>query len=349
MRGLILEDVGRIALRDDLADPSLLDARDVIVEVSAAGLCGSDLHPYLGREPARTGVVQGHEIVGRVLDAGPAVSTVNAGDRVVAAFTTSCGLCEPCRRGLTARCVSGWLFGYGAVDPQGTVLHGGQAERVRVPLADGTLLPLPDSIPDAVGVLLADNLPTAVYAVRRADFEPGATVGVVGLGSVGLLAVQEAMRAGAGSVVAVDPVGDRRDRATSLGVTALHPDQAEELAGSCDAVVEAAGAPPAQRLAFTLLRPGGTLSIIAVQTDQTFPFTPVEAYDSNLTIRAGRAPVRAILHDLLPAVAAGKHDVQADPIFTHVGVALEDGPELYRRFAAREDGLVKAYFAPQRR
>ena len=259
MRGLVLEATGRIAFRSDLAEPALLDPRDVIVEVSAAGLCGSDLHPYEGREHVRFGVVQGHEIVGHVLSAGSAVSTVRPGDRVLSAFTTSCGHCDPCRRGLSARCVDGWLFGYGEPDPTGRVLDGGQAERVRVPLADGTLVKVPETVTDLEAVLLTDNLPTAAYAVRRAEVGDGAAVAIVGLGSVGLLTVTATLAAGAASVLGIDPVAERRELASAMGATAAAPDDAARRQGQFDAVIEAAGTQAAQRLAFSLVRPGGTL------------------------------------------------------------------------------------------
>ena len=346
MRGLVLDGPGRIRLAADLPDPRLVDDTDAVVAVTAAGLCGSDLHPYEGRERVRPGVVQGHEIVGRVVATGAAVSRFAVGDRVLAAFTTSCGGCAACRAGLTSRCERGELFGYGDPDdPSRPALHGAQAEQVRVPFADSTLVAVPEACTDAEAVLLSDNLPTAWYAMQRADIAAGAAVAVVGLGSVGLLAVHAALQQ-AGSVVAVDLVADRRERAAGLGATALTPQDMSAGDQRFDAVIEAAGSPAAQRLAFSLLRPGGTLSVIAVQTDATFAFTPVEAYDRNVTLRAGRAPVRGLLDTLLPLVAGGAVRIPTATVVTHDGVALEDGPALYRRFAAREAGLVKAVFRP---
>ena len=344
MRGLSLDAVGVVTYRDDLADPVLEDERDAIVKVTAAGLCGSDLHPYSGREATRFGIVPGHEIVGTVIETGAGVTAFAPGAHVLAAFTTSCGSCEFCLGGLSARCVSGQLFGYG--DPAGTVppLHGGQAEFVRVPLADSTLVAVPDGLSASAAILLTDNLPTGWHAARRAEVTPGAAVAVVGLGSVGLCAVVAALAQGAGSVLAIDPVSDRRDRARSLGATVASPD---DVPGErFPAVIEAAGTAAAQRTAFKLLRPGGTLSIIAVQTSDTFAFTPVEAYDANVTVRAGRAPVRSILDELLAEVAGARLAVPGEAVVTHPNVALEDGPATYRAFAARESGMIKAIFIP---
>ncbi|WP_370324621.1 alcohol dehydrogenase catalytic domain-containing protein [Euzebya sp.] len=346
MRGLVFEGAGRIVLRDDLPDPVVEDPDDAVVAVEAAGLCGSDLHPYRGHEPARPGVVPGHEVVGIVTAVGDAVRRVRVGDRVVVPFSLSCGICGACRRGLTSRCERSRLLGWGDPDPDGPVLHGGQAEQVRVPLADGSLVAIGDELGAATALLLSDNLPTGWYAARRADVAPGDAVAVVGLGAVGLCAVTAALAQGADRVVAIDPAATRRDAAVALGAEARTPDAVEGLV--VDAAIEAAGPPAAQRLAADLVRPGGTVSVIAVQTAPAFAIPPVQAYDRNLTIRAGRAPVRAILDELVPLVAAGDVRVPVAEVVTHPGRPLSEGPELYRGAAAADPGLVKATFDPSR-
>jgi alcohol dehydrogenase len=351
VRGLVLDGVERITYRTDLPEPTVEAPTDVVVAVSRAGLCGSDLHPYAGREPVRFGVVAGHEIVGEVVALGDSVTAVGVGDRVLAPFTTSCGRCAPCRRGLTARCVRGALFGFGsAEDPYAPALHGGQAELVRVPLADTTLVPVPDSLQDTAAVLLTDNLPTAWRAVERAEPRRGAPLVVVGLGAVGLCCVAVAHAAGA-AVLAIDPVPERRAAATRLGVRSAPPGAAADVlaaTGEGDgaaAVVEAAGSGAAQALAFDLLRPGGTLSVIAVQTAAVFGFSPVAAYDRNVTVRFGRASVRTVLDRLLPE-ATDLARTLADVVITDPDVDLADGPAMYRRFARRAGGTVKAVFSP---
>lgn len=344
MRGLTLDAVGEITYRTDLPDPELCDPRDVIVRVARAGLCGSDLHAYLGRESTAWGVVPGHEVVGEVVATGDDVRTVSVGDRVLVPFTLSCGVCAPCRRGLTSRCVESQLLGWGPPGDGDAILHGGQAEHVRVPLADGSLVPVPDLTDDTAAVLLCDNMPTGWYAAERASLADGDVVGVVGLGSVGLCAVVAAFAMGASQVIAVDPVHSRREQAALLGATVASPGEVDGL--EVDAVIEAAGPPEAQALAARLARPGGTLSIIAVQTAPSFGVSPVLAYDRNLTIRTGRAPVRAVLDRLLPRITSGEVELPADIVVTHPDVALSHGPDAYRRFAAREDGMVKVVFAP---
>ena len=350
MQALVFDGPGRIRHDPERADPELRAPTDAIVDVEVAGLCGSDLHPYLGREPAGGGVVPGHEVVGRVGAVGTEVAEFRAGDRVVVPFSTSCGHCARCRVGLTGRCERGALFGFGPPGDPAAALDGGQAQRLRVPWADATLRLVPNWMDEATALLCSDNLPTAWEAVARADPRPGHALVVVGLGAVGLCAVAVARARAAGPVVAVDPVADRRDRAVALGadLTLAPADALEEplRAGGAPAVVEASGSAAGQRLAFTVTAPGGTCSVIAVQTDERFAFSPAEAYDRNLTVRFGRANVLATWPLVTAALSDGHLPSPAEICVTHRDVALRDGPEAYARFAAREPGLVKIAFRP---
>lgn len=339
MHGLIFEGRHKIRLAD-LADPQVEQPTDAIVDVVLAGLCGSDLHPYEGREACATGIVPGHEAVGIVRAVGDAVSAVFPGDRVIVPFTVSCGTCDRCRGGLSSRCRHSRLFGWG--DPSGDPppLHGAQADRLRVPLADGTLVPVPDQVDDATALLLSDNFPTAWHAVARTDHQ-GAPLAIIGLGAVGLCAVAAGRAQGVERIVGIDPVQERRRIAADLGATVLAPDQVED---TFPAVVEAAGPPSAQDLAARIAGIGATVSIIAVQTEPHFAIGPVTAYEKNLTIRAGRAPVRSILDDILADVANRDIEVPTDVVISHPDRPLGDGPELYHAFADRT--IRKATFRP---
>lgn len=345
MRGVVFQGPERVEVAA-VPDPRVVEPTDAVIAVTRAGLCGSDLHPWTGAEPAAAGVVCGHEAAGRVVAVGADVRTVTPGDDVIACFTTSCGRCGPCREGLTARCVHGQLLGWGPPGRPADGLHGAQAQLLRVPLADGTLVHRPGDISDDAAVLLADNAPTAWYAARRAEVANGARVGVIGLGAVGLCAVASCLALGASDVVAVDPVPSRRAAADRLGASTSAPDDEGLVAAELDAVIDAAGPPSAQQLAAAMVRPGGIVSIIAVQTAEAFGISPVTAYDRNLTIRAGRAPVRAMLEEVLPAIAAGSLRLPVEEVVTHPGLPLTDAPDAYTRFAAREDGMVKVTFAP---
>ena len=342
LRGLVFEGPGEIRFADDLADPEITESTDAIVDVTLAGLCGSDLHPYEGREPCARGVIPGHEAVGVVASTGPAVTTVVPGDRVIVAFTVSCGSCDRCRAGVSSRCRLSRLFGWGEPTGASPPLHGAQAQRLRVPLADGTLVKVPDGIDDATALLLTDNFPTAWHAFDRTDWSRG-PVAVIGLGAVGLCVVAAARARGATEIVGFDPVESRRRAGELLGAATASPDDA---AADFSAVVEAAGPQSAQRLAAAVAAVGATVSIIAVQTADSFAINPIVAYNKNLTIRAGRAPVRSVIDRVLGGVADGSIAVPSQTVITHPERPLEDGPGLYRAFAARDDHLIKATFRP---
>jgi len=354
MRALVLEAPRRIVFRDDLPEPELLDARDAIVEVTHAGLCGSDLHPYLGREAVRAGTIPGHELVGRILAVGAAVEGLSPGDRVLAPFTTSCGACAPCRRALSARCVDGALLGWRPPEGMpGRGVDGAQAERVRIPLARTTLVRVPDEIDDLAALLLGDNFTTGWFGATGAGAGPVLAIAVVGCGAVGLSAIAAARHLGAETILAVDPVPERRAIAETLGARAVAPGEAPRALAELGAhlregaagVVEAVGSPEAQRLALDLVRPGGAIAAVGVHT-APFAFTPGEAYDSNLTYRAGRAPVRSLLDSLLPEVAAGRIRVPVEAIIGESERTLEEGADAYRRFAERAGGVRKIVFRP---
>lgn len=343
MRGLVLHGPQDIRL-EEVEDPRITAINQAIVDVTLAGLCGSDLHPYLGREPARPGVVQGHEAVGVITNTGSGVTRFRPGDHVLVPFTTSCGTCGPCRRRLSSRCTRGRLFGWGDPGSDEPALHGGQAERLVVPDADGTLVAIPDGMDDATALLLADNLPTAWYAVDRSSWVEGPLV-VLGLGAVGFCAVAVADQLGRGDVIAADLVEDRRAALAGHGITVVHPDELEDLLpDGAAAVIDAAGPPAAQRTAAAIVRAGGTISMIAVQTESQFGFDPVTVYDKNLTVRSGRAPVRSLLDRLLPDVMSGA--LAVPPVITHPDRDLSEGPELYAAFAEQRIGKATFRMSP---
>jgi threonine dehydrogenase-like Zn-dependent dehydrogenase len=328
-------------------DPQIVAPTDAIVRVERAAVCGSDLHVWHGRERGLDpGTVLGHEFVGRVVEAGSAVR-LPKGTRVVSPFTTSCGACFFCSSGLTARCVRSQLFGWVA---QGVGLEGGQAELVRVPLADSTLVYLPDTIAAESALLLGDVLPTGWYCAQRAGVAPGGTCAVLGCGPVGLMAIVAARELGASTVWAIDTVPERLQHAVRFGGTplVLNEDvpgllrEATEGRG-VEAVLEAVGNAASHRLALDLVRPGGTISVVGVHNEAEFPFTPGELYDRNLTYRVGRCPARYLLEPLLRWVQSGKVDVGS--VFTH-RMRLDAGPDAYRVFDGKIDGCVKVSLEP---
>jgi threonine dehydrogenase-like Zn-dependent dehydrogenase len=334
---------------ESVADPVVLAPSDAIVDVRLTAVCGSDLHVYNEREKGLDrGTTLGHEFVGEVVERGAAVKTLKPGDRVASPFTTSCGRCFYCARGLTCRCTEGQLFGWVEA---GEGLQGTQAERVRVPLADSTLLALPEDVSDEEGLLLGDVLPTGEFGVDLAGVDAEGVYAVVGCGPVGLVAVMAARHRGAERVFAVDPVPERRQLARAFGAEALDPGESAPLeavrgatAGrGADAVLEAVGSPAASRMAFDLVRPGGVVASVGVHTERQFAFAPIEAYDKNLTYRSGRCPARHYMERLLPRVRRGGHRLGA--LISH-RLALKDGPRAYALFDAKQDGCTKVVLTP---
>ncbi|MFD6245701.1 zinc-dependent alcohol dehydrogenase [Streptomyces roseolus] len=243
---------------ETVPDPEIQEPTDVIVRITTSGLCGSDLHLYEVLGPfLDPGDVLGHEPMGVVEEVGPEVRRTAPGDRVVVPFNVSCGTCPMCERGLHSQCETtqvraygsgAALFGYTKLYGQ---VPGGQAEYLRVPFGDTLPIHVPEGPPDDRFVYLSDVLPTAWQAVEYADVPPGGTVAVLGLGPIGDMAARIAALRGAGLVIGIDPVPERRARAAARGVHVLDPsdgdggpvDRVRDLTGGRgpDAVVDAVG------------------------------------------------------------------------------------------------------------
>ena len=358
MRGLVFEGIERVVYCQHLPEPAIEQPGDVIVSVLRAGICGSDLHQFHGREPVGSGTIPGHEFVGDVVAVGSGVVAFRVGDRVFSPFTTCCGHCFFCQYGLSARCDSWQFFGYQpptGVDDGGRGLQGAQADLVRVPLADSTLKKLSPTISIEEAMLLGDNFTTGFFCADQAGIQRDGVTVVLGCGAVGLSAIVAARHMGAETVVAVDGVASRRSRAAALGAAVASPDEAVDLVrqlaglsgrGGADSVLEAVGTPAAQQLSFQLVRPGGTISAVGMHTADQFAFSPADAYNRNLTYRAGRCPVRSYLDRLVRDVEAGRLKIPVQQIVTHNCVPLGDGPSAYRMFSQRDDDCVKVLLDP---
>ncbi|HMO15245.1 MAG TPA: alcohol dehydrogenase catalytic domain-containing protein [Pirellulaceae bacterium] len=343
MKAIVFLDPQKVAV-EEIDDPRIEHPADAIVQVESAGLCGSDLHVYYGRE---TGIdvptALGHEFVGRVVEVGPDVKEFSIGDRVSAPFTTNCGNCFYCLTGLTCRCEHGQLFGWRQA---GIGLHGGQAQFVRVPMADATLVSVGNLSSD-LAILFGDNLSTGFFCADLAGISPGGVYVVIGCGAVGLISVLAALEKGAKQVFAVDMLRHRREHAIAFGATqASDPCEIKDLVLSAsqgrgaDAVLELVGLPDAQQLAFDLLRPGGTIATIGCHCERHFAFSPVQAYDKNLTYRTGRCPARFYMDQLKESTCQGKFD-RLKSLVSH-RFQLQDGVRAYDVFANRQDNCLKA-------
>lgn len=279
-------------------DPELKHSSDVIVKITLAGICGSDLHVYHGRESDLDhGTILGHEFVGVVEEAGTDVKKFKTGAKVLSPFTTSCGECFYCRIGLTCRCEKGNLFGW---VQNGHGLHGAQAAYIRVPMADSTLIPRSADLNEKKGLLLGDVFSTGYFCADNAGVTPAGVYAVIGCGPVGLMTVLAAKHLGAEKLFAVDLVPERLAIAEKFGAIPLNPSMVDIKqqvfdatdGRGVDAVMEVVGNDKSLKLAMDLVRPGGTLSSAGVHTEKNFSFSPGEAYDKNLTYKSGRCPAR---------------------------------------------------------
>jgi threonine dehydrogenase-like Zn-dependent dehydrogenase len=216
---------------DTVPDPTIVNSTDIVIRVTRAAICGSDLHLYDGYMPSmKAGDVIGHETMGEVVEVGRDVQRLTVGDRVVVPFTISCGACWFCERQLFSLCDNtnpnaemarkimghspAGLFGYSHMLGG---YPGGQAEYLRVPFADVGPVKVPDGLPDEKVLFLSDIFPTGYMAAENAEIEPGDTVAVWGCGPVGQFSIQSAWMLGAGRVIAIDRVAERLQMAAAHG------------------------------------------------------------------------------------------------------------------------------------
>ena len=217
---------------ENVPDPEIQHPNDVIVKITSSCICGSDLHMYEGRTAAEAGIIFGHENMGVIQEAGPAVKNLNVGDRVVMPFNVACGFCKNCQRGFTGFCTTvnpgfaGGAFGYVSMGPW----RGGQAEYLQVPFADFNCLPLPEGKDfEADFSLLADIFPTGYHGAELADVRPGESVAVFGAGPVGLMAAYSCVIRGAAEIYVVDHVKERLDKAGEIGAIPINFDDADPV------------------------------------------------------------------------------------------------------------------------
>ncbi len=336
MRAVTFQAPGEVLVQE-VPDPELQHPEDALVRVEASGICGSDLHIYHGRTPVEPGFTVGHEFVGTVLAAGSDVDRAAVGDRVLGCFHTACGTCVACVRGDYHRCVRGRTFGHGAKLGD---LQGAQAELLLVPNANLTLRRVPEGMSADVALFAGDVMGTGYHAVAHAGTRAGDTVAVLGLGPVGLCAVQAARASGATQVFAIDTVAPRLAMAETFGATAIHLNEEEPKrlvraateGRGVDIVVDAVGDPGPLELAVSLVRDAGTISGIGAYAGRGE--VPIGlAWLKGLTIRLGLANVIAHVDRVLAMMDAGLLD--PGPLVSN-HMSLDQASEAYELYDRRE-------------
>jgi alcohol dehydrogenase len=346
MKGYVFHGPGTSSW-EDVPDPVVKEPTDAVVRVDCVTICGTDLHILKGDVPeVSPGTVLGHEAVGTVVEAGPDVRTVRPGDRVLVSCITACGRCLYCRRAMYGQCRGGggWILGH--------LIDGTQAEYVRVPFADLSVHPLPETLADQDAVLLADIFPTAYeVGVLNGRVRPGDTVAVVGAGPIGLAAIATARLYSPERVIAVDPAAARREAARLLGADAVaDPAEApEELTADltdglgADVVIEAVGIADAFELCTRMVRPGGFVANVGVHGAPATLHLE-DLWIKNVTITTGLVDTHST-PTLLRMAAAGRLPTGA--LVTHT-FPLEGMEEAYDVFGrAAQTGALKVALGAQ--
>jgi 2-desacetyl-2-hydroxyethyl bacteriochlorophyllide A dehydrogenase len=336
MRAVTFQAPGEVLVAE-VPEPELIDPADAIVRIEATGVCGSDLHIYHGRVQIEPGFTIGHEYVGTVISVGEEVREVQIGDRVLGCFQTACGHCFFCRRGWFHKCDASRTFGHGAALGS---LQGTQAERALVPNADLVLRKVPDGMSDETALFAGDVMGTGYHAVAESGLRAGDVAAVLGLGPVGLCAVQAAKAAGAAHVIAVDSVADRLAMAESFGAEPVHLSEGDPRAAArvatggrgVDVCIDAVGHPQALDLALRLTRKCGTVQAIGVYAERCELHMGL-LWIKSLQLCAGHANVIGHVDRVLAMMSAGLLD--PSPLVTH-HMALDDAAEAYALYDRRE-------------
>lgn len=331
MRAVVMTRPGDVQVVDR-QDPRIVEPTDAVIRLTATCICGSDLWAYRGAEPVDD-LAMGHEYVGVVEEIGDAVETLQVGDFVVGSFVISDNTCEICQAGYQSRCV------------HAEFVHGGigtQAERARIPLADGTLVATPgmpddDLIPSLLAA--SDVLGTGWFAAVAAEAGPGKTVAVVGDGAVGLLAVLAARELGAERIIAMSRHADRQALAREFGATDIVTDRGDEGAArvkeltnglGAHSVIEAVGTQESMMQAIRSTRPGGHVGYVGVSHDVELPGD--ELFFSGVHLHGGPAPVRRFLPDLIDRI--WNRSIEPGKVFD-LTLPLAEAAEGYRAMDER--------------
>ncbi len=334
MRGVVMHAPGDVRV-EQREDPKILHPTDAVIRLSASCVCGSDLWPYRGAEAVEGPTAMGHEYVGVVEEVGSEVKNVRPGQFVIGSFFASDNTCEICQGGYQSSCVHRELVG------------GAQAQYMRVPLADGTLvatseMPSEDLIPSFLAA--SDVLGTGWFGAVAAQAGPGKTVAVVGDGAVGLLGVLAARQLGAERIIAMSRHASRQSLAREFGATDIVTERGEagvaqikDLTGGLGAhsVIEAVGTQQSMLQAIGSTRAGGHVGFVGMAHDVALDGQHL--FFSHVHLHGGPAPVRQYLPQLIDLIL--KREIDPGKVFD-LALPLDEAAEAYK--AMDERRAIKA-------
>ena len=341
MKALVYHGPG-VRAWDDVPDPELAVPTDIVMQVDAVTICGTDLHILKGDVPeVRPGTILGHEAVGTVVETGEAVTTLREGDRVLASCITSCGRCPSCREGRYGLCTGGggWILGH--------LIDGVQAEYARIPYADTSAYRIPAGLTDEQVLFLADILPTSYeVGIVAGKLRPGDTVAIIGAGPIGVAAVLTANLYTPRRVIVVDPDQSRLDRAIACGATdavaatgEAARDEVLALTGGVgvDLAIEAVGVPETFELCTDVVRAGGHVANVGVH-GKPATLHLERLWIKDVTITTGLVDT-CTTPRLMQLIEAGKLD---PAVFTTHRFSLDEAMGAYDAFAdAKTSGAFK--------
>lgn len=377
MRAVVYEGPRKIAVKQ-MPDAKISEPTDVLVRITSTNICGSDLHMYEGRTSLEQGRIVGHENLGEIVECGRAVKRLAVGDRVCIPFNCACGYCRNCERGLTSACLTmnpgkaGAGYGYADMGPY----QGGQAELLVVPYGDFNCLKLPEDAEEKENdyVMLADIWPTGHHAVELSGLQAGESIVIYGAGPVGLMAALSASIKGASEIFVVDRHPDRLALAEAVGAIAINDGEGSAVARVLD-LTQGEGADrgvdcvgwqahdhgghehPEMVLNDLVdsVKATGGLGIIGVYVPEDpgapdalakkgrLKFDFGKFWSKGQFMGTGQAPVKKYNRHLMNLI----HEDKARPswIVSHE-LSLDEAPEAYAHFDARDDGWTKVVLKP---
>ena len=348
MKAVVFHGVNDIRL-EEVARPRP-KAGEALIRISATTICGTDVHIVKGEYPVRPGLILGHEPVGVIEELGEALEgEYMAGQRVIVGAITPCGQCFYCLNGAHSQChgaLGGWRFG--------NTINGAWAEFLLVPDARANLAIVPDELTDEQVLMLPDIASTGISGAESGNVRLGDSVAIFAQGPIGLCATLGAKLRGAGLIIAVDPIEERREMARRFGARiALDPTAVDVVdtikrltqGRGADVTIEALGIQNTFEAALRSLRPGGTLSSLGVYSGKLV--APYEAIDAGLGDQrivttlcpGGKERMRRLMSMV-------QHDrVDLTPLVTH-HFTLEQLPEAFDLFSHQRDGVMKVAIYP---
>jgi len=341
MRGVVMYGPGDVRV-EDVDEPTILKPTDAIIRLAATCICGSDLWPYRGADTINQPLHMGHEYAGIVEEVGSDVTVIRPGQFVIGSFFASDNTCEICRAGYQTSCLHREVLGTSGA---------AQAQRMRVPLADGTLVATPE-IPsdDLIPSLLAasDVLGTGWFGAVAAEAGHGKTVAVVGDGAVGLLAILAAKQLGAERIIAMSRHEARQQLAREFGATDIIEERGDAGVAKvkaltnglgAESVVEAVGTQESMMQAINATRPGGHVGFVGVLHDVVLHGQDI--FMTHVHVHGGPAPVRRFLPELIDLIWS--HEIDPGMVFD-LELPLEQAAEGYR--AMDERRAIKVLLRP---